>query len=82
MEEYAAIQTFPEDFRFTGTTQDKYRQIGNAVPCRFGEAIARHIIAFDEGKLDSAALTGKLSRYVGTDHHSWKADWLQQDLAL
>jgi DNA (cytosine-5)-methyltransferase 1 len=52
VEEYCAIQTFPPEFAFIGSTQDKYRQIGNAVPCLFGEAIAHHIVAFDEGKLN------------------------------
>lgn len=82
VEEYAAIQTFPPAFLFVGNTQDKYRQIGNAVPCLFGEAIARHIIAFEEGRLDAKNSDGKMSRYVGTDDRSWEADWLQQELAL
>lgn len=72
--EYAAIQTFPADFVFVGNTQDKYRQIGNAVPCLFGEAIGRHITDFDEGKLESINGNGRMSRYLGTDHESWNAD--------
>ena len=42
--ECAAIQEFPADWEFLGTTAEKYRQIGNAVPVRLGriagEAIA------------------------------------------
>jgi DNA (cytosine-5)-methyltransferase 1 len=30
--ELAAIQTFPDGYRFTGTRRDRVRQIGNAVP--------------------------------------------------
>ncbi len=54
VEEYAAIQTFPEDYVFCGKLDDQYRQIGNAVPCLFGDAIARHLIAFYEGQIDEA----------------------------
>jgi DNA (cytosine-5)-methyltransferase 1 len=32
--EYAAIQEFPEEWKFSGTATDKCRQIGNAVPVR------------------------------------------------
>ena len=38
--EYARIQQFPEDWIFVGTTAAKYKQIGNAVPCRFAKAVA------------------------------------------
>jgi DNA (cytosine-5)-methyltransferase 1 len=82
VQEYAALQTFPRDFAFAGRIQDKYKQIGNAVPCLFGEAIARHVIAFDEGELASTEESHKLSRYVGTDHISWSAEGSQQDLPL
>lgn len=34
VDECLAIQTFPEDFELTGTQSARYRQIGNAVPCR------------------------------------------------
>ena len=74
VQEYAAIQTFPHDYVFEGNLTDKYRQIGNAVPCEFGKAIAKHIIAFDEGKLAKGTQAVRLSRYVGTDHESWSAD--------
>lgn len=35
--EAAAIQEFPPDWRFFGTTTSKFRQIGNAVPIRLGK---------------------------------------------
>jgi len=34
--EYARIQEFPDDWVFCGTTAEKYKQIGNAVPVRLG----------------------------------------------
>lgn len=41
--EYAAIQQFPQEWKFAGPVGDKYRQIGNAVPIGLGEAIGRAI---------------------------------------
>jgi DNA (cytosine-5)-methyltransferase 1 len=38
--EAARIQTFPDRFRFAGTRSDAFRQIGNAVPPRLGQAAA------------------------------------------
>jgi DNA (cytosine-5)-methyltransferase 1 len=38
--EAARIQTFPDHFRFSGSRSDAFRQIGNAVPPRLGEAAA------------------------------------------
>jgi DNA (cytosine-5)-methyltransferase 1 len=82
VEEYAAIQTFPPDYVFDGKLDDQYRQIGNAVPPKFGAAIGQHIIAFDEGTLaeEDAFANGKLSRYDGTDHHSWRESvaWMER----
>ncbi len=50
VQEYAAIQQFPQDYRFAGSTAEKYRQIGNAVPVGLGEAVGRAIAAVAEAK--------------------------------
>jgi DNA (cytosine-5)-methyltransferase 1 len=42
--ECAAIQTFPEDWRFSGNLASKYRQIGNAVPPRLAERLGATLI--------------------------------------
>ncbi len=41
--EYARIQTFPDDFVFSGTMLEKYRMIGNAVPCTLGQQLCESI---------------------------------------
>lgn len=42
-QEAAAIQTFPSDMHFCGDLTSVYKQIGNAVPCKLAEAIARQV---------------------------------------
>ena len=55
--ECAAIQTFPEAWRFEGKRNDQYRLIGNAVPpvlaMKLGTALAKHI-----GRAGSAQAAG------------------------
>lgn len=41
--EAARIQTFPDDYVFRGNLNSWYKQIGNAVPVRLAEAIAKEI---------------------------------------
>lgn len=41
--EAARLQSFPDDFVFCGSRGDQFKQIGNAVPCLFAEAIAKSV---------------------------------------
>lgn len=42
--EYARIQTFPDNWKFQGTVNDQYKQIGNAVPVNLAWAVGRSLI--------------------------------------
>lgn len=44
VEEYRRLQGFPDGWLVAGSTADKYRQLGNAVPAALGEAVARHLL--------------------------------------
>jgi DNA (cytosine-5)-methyltransferase 1 len=45
LEEIAAIQTFPEDYKFCGSKNSIHKQIGNAVPPLLGQAIVKFLIS-------------------------------------
>ena len=42
--EYARIQTFPDEWAFSGSLQNQYKQIGNAVPVNLSWAVGRALI--------------------------------------
>lgn len=44
--EYARIQTFPDDWEFSGPIAQQYKQIGNAVPVNLGREVGYSIIKF------------------------------------
>ena len=49
----AAIQGFPNDYKFSGDVKSIYRQIGNAVPPPMMQKIAECIKPYFEGKESS-----------------------------
>jgi DNA (cytosine-5)-methyltransferase 1 len=70
VQEYARLQTFPDDWQFAGTTAQKYRQIGNAVPVEFGRVVGVHLADW----LRTGVATGsdeQRSRYSATCEESW-----------
>lgn len=44
--EYARIQTFPDNWAFSGSLGSQYKQIGNAVPVNLSHAVACRIVHF------------------------------------
>jgi DNA (cytosine-5)-methyltransferase 1 len=42
--EYARIQTFPDDWQFSGPISAQYKQIGNAVPANLAHAMGRALV--------------------------------------
>ena len=56
LRECAAVQEFPPDWEFCGTVQQKYTQVGNAIPTRLGEVAGGVIAAhLDSPRCTSAA---------------------------
>jgi hypothetical protein len=82
VEEFAAIQTFPPEFCFAGSSQgQKYRQIGNAVPCevRAGGCGALEAAPFDDWGLISHGVNARavLCLFRETSGHEFSPDGLQ-----
>ena len=46
--ECAIIQGFPSDHPWQGNKTSQYRQVGNAVPPKLAEVVARAVIAADQ----------------------------------
>ena len=46
--ESAAVQTFPDSFEFFGPMGSCYRQIGNAVPVKFGELLGEELVKVEK----------------------------------
>ena len=70
VEEYKSIQEFPESWKVCGGILDQYKQNGNAVPVKLGEAIAKTIIDDMNGiKYENTGFS--YSRYKNTDEISW-----------
>ncbi len=72
--ECAAIQTFPDDHTFAGSSRSQYQQIGNAVPPRLGEQIGLKLAAYLHGEREVPPgpppwRQASANRRIGT--HGW-----------
>lgn len=47
--EYARIQSFPDEWKFIGGISSQYKQIGNAVAVKMGEAIGKELLNAIQG---------------------------------
>lgn len=70
--EYARIQQFPDSWKFSGKSVDQYKQIGNAVPCGLGQAIAKVILDHVKGKEHIPPHGFPFSRYRFTNENNWE----------
>lgn len=52
IDEALLLQTFPVDYQFYGSQSSIYRQIGNAVPCKLAEVVAKSVIDLLENRID------------------------------
>lgn len=58
--EYARIQSFPDEWKFCGKITSQYKQIGNAVPVKLGEAMGQSIIKYLNNETPSTDIQIKL----------------------
>ena len=68
IEEYARIQMFPDDWKFSGPIGEIYKQIGNAVPVGLGEALGTHILNLIQNNEIADKVGFRYSRYKRTSH--------------
>lgn len=74
--EAARLQTFPDDFRFSGPPSAAFKQIGNAVPVRLGEALGRAVLeSFARGKTNLVR-----SRDIAKSLADWFSSIPERDL--
>ena len=72
--ECAALQTFPPEARFEGSSRSQYQQIGNAVPPELGRAVGERLRRFLDGEEFAAPAVPpwrqiSANRRIGT--HGW-----------
>ncbi|HYE09409.1 MAG TPA: DNA cytosine methyltransferase [Patescibacteria group bacterium] len=71
VEEYSCIQEFPKEWKICGSILDQYKQIGNAVPIKLGEAIGKTIINDMRNIQVEAVMDFSYSRYKNTNDITW-----------
>ncbi|TGB05414.1 DNA cytosine methyltransferase [Halobacillus salinus] len=59
--EAARLQTFPDDYEFTGTSSDQYKMIGNAVPPKFSYKLAQAILDLVFSRFNADEFTEQMS---------------------
>lgn len=82
LKECAAIQGFPSEWEFKGTTQQKYTQVGNALPTRLAEVAAEVLVNELEKQenLHSSALPSYRRVYLNS--HVRTRQWFKRGETL
>jgi DNA (cytosine-5)-methyltransferase 1 len=78
IEEYKRIQEIPDNWIIAGSLLHQYRQVGNAVPCSLGKAIAKMLLNYINGKAPIIYPNFPYSRYHKTDDISWMKETVGQ----
>lgn len=78
IQEYKAIQEFPENWQIEGSILEQYKQIGNAVPVGLGFAVGKHLVKLINGQKIESYKDFKFSRYLNTDDRSWQQNFNKQ----
>jgi DNA (cytosine-5)-methyltransferase 1 len=74
--ECSSVQGFPRDWRFMGTPQEQYQQVGNAVPVRLGEVAGDSIAAhLDAGAAVARPVGDEPFRRVYVKSHVRTRQW-------
>lgn len=63
--ENARLQSFPDDFVFTGTKTQQNRQVGNAVPPLLGYALGQKLLQIISGKKTSSGSIKTIDLFAG-----------------
>jgi DNA (cytosine-5)-methyltransferase 1 len=81
LKEYAAIQEFPADWTFEGTTAQRYAQVGNAVPVRLG-LVAGRVLADTLDRIDGSGdplpCAGEGYRVIYIQSHVRTRQWFKK----
>lgn len=77
IQEYRAVQQFPEEWKLCGSLKERYKQVGNAVPVGLGYAIGKHITKLLNGEDIKCYPDFSYSRYKNTSHHEWKRSFFR-----
>ncbi|MDA8778637.1 DNA cytosine methyltransferase [Candidatus Pelagibacter bacterium] len=72
IQEYKRIQEFPDNWKFSGSIRNQYKQIGNAVPVSLGKAIGKLIVNHMLRKKIKVINNFKYSRYLNTSDLDWQ----------
>jgi DNA (cytosine-5)-methyltransferase 1 len=81
--EAARLQTFPDDFRFAGPPSAAFRQIGNAVPPRLGQAVGEAIAASldraEKEVLTTSGIASRLAAWFKAKQRPLVVPWLRAE---